>query len=82
MSNLIVPGDDLQTADGRRVIVLPDGAVHEVEPTPEMPPTMWETLQAEFADSGPTLEGMRREGKRVIRATYVEALALRKLGAR
>jgi hypothetical protein len=65
-------------------IILPDGSIHPVpvteEPTPE--PTPWEMLQGEVSFSAPALEHLRHSQKHLVRATYVEALALRKMAAR
>lgn len=63
-------------------IILPDGSVHPViAPEPE-PLTPWEITQAEIHHSGGILEQMRKAQKRLVRATYVEALALRQISER
>lgn len=79
MPELILPGGmDPNNTD----ILLPDGTVHRVEPDPEPEPTSWEIMQAEFRQSGAILEQARRAQSRIIRATLVEAMALRSMAGR
>lgn len=84
MTEVDILGPDGQPLNGEvpKTIVLPDGSEVEVhQPEPEAP-TRADLLRAEVHMSSPMIHAMYKVHKHIVRATVVEALAMRNMAER